>query len=116
MRQLQGEWKDIPVVEHKSKYGFHNNIQSLKRLCFQHRLRSSSYFLLELQQVVRALNKQCMVKILPVPGFLHTENQCEVQMSFKFPVLSWGSFPQPHPIFSPVAAEFLTSPLLQVCQ
>lgn len=59
MRQLQGEWKDIPVVEEKNN-NFQNNIQSFKSLCFQHRLwlSSDSCFLLELWLVIRALNTQ----------------------------------------------------------
>ena len=117
-RQLQGEWKDIPVVEEKHSYGFHNNIHSFQSICFQHWqwLSSDSYFLLELRQVARALNTQRTVKMLPTPGLLYIGKWCEVQMTVKSPGLSLSSFPQSCPIFSPITAEAFTPGLLQAYQ
>jgi len=110
MRQLQGEWKDVPVVEEKNNYGFQNNIHSLKSICFQRWQwpSSDSYFLLELWQVARALNTQHTVETLPTPGLLYMGKWCEVQATVKSPGLSLGSFPQSHPIISPITAEAVT--------
>lgn len=107
MRQLQGKWKDIPVVKKKNSYGFHNHIHSFKSICFQHWqwLSSDPYFLLELRQVARALNTQHTVKTLPTTGLLYIGKCHEAQMTVKSPWLSLGSFPQSHPIFSPITAD-----------
>lgn len=58
MRQLQSEWKDIPVVEEKNNAGCCNNMHSFKSICFQHwqRLSPGSCFLFELWQVARVIN------------------------------------------------------------
>lgn len=117
MRQLQGEWKDIPVVKEKNNYGFDNNIHSFKSICFQHRqwLSSDSYFLFELWQAARALKHTA-----------HSENitncraplrwKCKWQFSPKSPGISLGSFPQSHPIFSPTTEEAYTPGFLQAHQ
>lgn len=116
MRQLQGEWKDIPFKE-KNNYGFDNNIHSFKSICFQHWqwLSSDSYFLSELWQAVRASKRTAHSgNITNHRAPLHWK--CKWQSSLKYLGISLGSFPQSHPILSPATEEAYTPGLLQAYQ
>lgn len=112
MRQLQSEWKDVPVVEEKNNAGCCNNMHSSKSIRFQHWqwLSSGSCFLFELWQVARVTNTAHSKNTSRV-GLLCVGEWREMQLTAKPPGLSLGSFPLSHPIFSPLTADAFTAGL-----